>query len=247
MGLKEKTRYIKNILKEKSYIVLKISGKSMFPLIEDKDKILVLKVYQEEISYGDIILCQIKDRLLVHRIVYLKKERIFTKGDANIERDEIFPFKNILGKIVAIQKGRRWMFIDNKIWGIINKMIAFYSLRGFKNTRLFYESLKVLMRLSLFFVKIKEFWIKLYGGFISFENGDKTFILTSQGSIYSLNPIAIRILKMILDKKNIEKIITGMEEDFGINKEIVRNDIANFLYKIKEQGLVIAKKDNDLG
>ncbi len=252
MGLKEKggyMGYIKNLLKEKSYVILTILGKSMLPLIEDKDKILVLKVNPEEISYGDIILCQIKDRLLAHRIVYLKREKeivIRAKGDANIELDDIFPCKNILGKIVAIQKGRRWMFIDNKIWDIINKMIAFYSLRGFKNTRLFCESLKVLTRLSLFFVNIKEFWIKLYGGFISFENEKKTFVLTPQGEIYSLNPMAKRIWGMILDNKSIEEIIVKIEEEFGLKKEVVKNDIANFLYKIKEQGLVMAKKDNDL-
>ncbi|MEW6681006.1 MAG: PqqD family peptide modification chaperone [bacterium] len=247
LNIKEKIGYIKNILKEKPCVVLTISGNSMAPLIEDKDKILVLKGNSKEISYGDIILYQIGKRLLAHRIVYLKREKevLFrTKGDANIGLDDIFPQKGIIGKVIAIQKGRRWLFINNKAWGIINKIIAIYSLKGFKGRGLFYKGLKTLLGLSLFFIKTKEWIRKLQrkNEIAIFKDREKAFVITSQEKIYMFNPIGEIIWRMISEKKSMDEIVARIQEDFGLKKEVVKNDIANFLCKIEKQGLVMAKK-----
>ena len=97
-----------NLLKEEvennGKLNLTIHGNSMLPLIKCGDILTVIKCHQYKI--GDIVAYhsnEIKDyNIIVHRVIFVRKTYVLTKGDNN---DFIDPIKvkieNIIGKIIT--------------------------------------------------------------------------------------------------------------------------------------------------
>lgn len=90
-------------------VCVSISTTSMTPAILPGDTVTVSWVSPQNLRRGDIVLMEIGDEWVLHRIVWLdsKNERIVTRGDHAIETDAPAPFSVILGKVSAIgRKGR---------------------------------------------------------------------------------------------------------------------------------------------
>ncbi len=83
-------------------IELKIKGKSMHPLLKEKDLIEIIAVKPEEIQTGDIIAYFNGTRIFVHRFIGWKKDKMLVKGDNNKEFDFLAEKKSCLGKVTKI-------------------------------------------------------------------------------------------------------------------------------------------------
>ena len=73
------TMLIKKGFKEKGKCVVKAMGNSMFPTIKNGDSIEL--VTAEYIDVGEIVLCEYKNLLFLHRIVEINNDIVITKGD----------------------------------------------------------------------------------------------------------------------------------------------------------------------
>lgn len=81
------------------YRVYKVATGSMVPYLKVGDIVLV----KDNATYkkDDVITYKHKNAYITHRIVYMNKDTIITKGDANNTNDEKITKKDVVGKVVA--------------------------------------------------------------------------------------------------------------------------------------------------
>ncbi len=90
-------------------------GNSMRPFIRDGDALLVRPGL--EARPGDVVLCRAgAGRLLAHRVarVYQQSCRrsILLQGDACSRSDGLVPLDNVLGRVVAVERGTQTIRLD---------------------------------------------------------------------------------------------------------------------------------------
>ena len=86
-------------------LVVAVDGESMYPFIKNGDHVRIKRL--KEMSIGKIVLFYTSDifgnvKLVLHRIVKIENEKIWTKGDNNKRTDEYVYAENILGEFVEI-------------------------------------------------------------------------------------------------------------------------------------------------
>ena len=101
----------KDILSRNLILRLKVTGKSMTPFLIGGEVLTIKNVRGAPLRLGDLILYKTRDgSLLLHRIVSKGRKRdtpIFqTKGDALLSADEPVFARDVLGKVIRIEKMR---------------------------------------------------------------------------------------------------------------------------------------------
>lgn len=107
-------------------------GCSMYPFIRNGDVIRVKKT-SSNINIGDIIFYRTSSgSMVVHRVVRkygdINEAMLLTKGDACLDFDEPIHKNNIIGKVTAIERGKVTFKLENKIFRLINFIIAICSI-----------------------------------------------------------------------------------------------------------------------
>src|SRR2546422_5010470 len=88
-------------------------GARMQPTIEDGELITVAPVEPAAVKRGDILLYQGERGLIAHRLVGLRRSakgedvRYLLQGDASVDRDDPVQPEQVLGRVVAVQRGGR--------------------------------------------------------------------------------------------------------------------------------------------
>lgn len=76
---------------------------SMEPTLRTNGVAIVHKATYDEVEVGDIIMYEIEDKMITHRIVEKSEEGIITKGDNNNSRDSyLLTDENVKAKVVSI-------------------------------------------------------------------------------------------------------------------------------------------------
>jgi signal peptidase I len=107
-------------------IELRVSGKSMHPLIKHGDSIRIVKCAPGLLGIGDIITFNKKGIYFTHR----KGNRIglITKGDNEINPDPPVSPDHILGKVVAIGRANRTLHLETPYWRFVNRLLGILFL-----------------------------------------------------------------------------------------------------------------------
>ncbi len=110
---------------------LKIAGNSMFPLIKDGDSVLV-EHGAAGIRRGDIIVFRRGNDLAAHRVLCICDSDAgptFTaKGDNAPRPDRPLSADKIVGRVLVVERGGRYMSLDTAIWRGIGWLIAASTL-----------------------------------------------------------------------------------------------------------------------
>lgn len=81
-------------------------GSSMLPFIRGgRDSVRLQK--KDSMEVGDIVLVRLHGRYVLHRIIALEGEKVTLMGDGNIIGTESCLRSDVMGTVVAIQKGKR--------------------------------------------------------------------------------------------------------------------------------------------
>jgi len=133
------------ILKREVYLRFRIKGESMSPSLRDKDVVIIKRFNLSEIKTGDIIFYRIPpSQIVIHRLIKRTLEdgkmAFITKGDANFYFDPYVYPKDILGKIVAIERDRRYIRLDT----FMSKLKAIFYVKSFLMKRWFWRLTRVL-------------------------------------------------------------------------------------------------------
>jgi len=111
----------------------KAQGASMYPFIRDNQNITIKKVPAEDINFGDIVCFYSSSRdVVVHRII---RKQISQRGSVFLSRgdfspgskkEEILTQSQILGKVIAVEKGRVTINLDSKFGRFFAKIYTFF-------------------------------------------------------------------------------------------------------------------------
>ncbi|MBN1824238.1 MAG: signal peptidase I [Endomicrobiales bacterium] len=113
-----------------------VSGKSMYPLLREGDRVNVRSAAPREISIGDIVLWNsewvFKTLPVLHRVVYKKNVRgtylYKTKGDYHTWLDpEWVSFAQIKGKVAFISKGAAVFRLDTLLGNAASRAFAVFA------------------------------------------------------------------------------------------------------------------------
>jgi signal peptidase I len=85
---------------------LPVTGSSMFPCMQPGD-LLEIRRPTGSIRPGDVVVFQRNERLVVHRVVDRAGDLYITRGDRLRHPDAPVPAPEILGRVAAIERGRR--------------------------------------------------------------------------------------------------------------------------------------------
>lgn len=104
---------------------IQVKGGSMFPFIRSGDWIEVFPLKElSSIKKGDIILFVKEGCFYVHRLIKKKGGFFITKGDFSSYEDGKIPGKDILARVVYVQRNSRKIHLDSKLYRTISLAIA---------------------------------------------------------------------------------------------------------------------------
>ncbi len=97
--------WILSSLQEGKVVEITAKGWSMWPTIKPGTSISISKVELPELQPGDLIAFTRAEHFVVHRIEEIQRNgtyTIYTRGDANLRRDEPVTKDNFCGKVIDI-------------------------------------------------------------------------------------------------------------------------------------------------
>jgi len=58
------------------------------------------------------------------------------------------------------------------------------------------------------------------------------------GTIFSLNPVATRIIELLEERESISSVLNQISREFRVSEEIVKQDMDEFLSTLQQHGLL---------
>jgi len=125
----------------------KAKGGSMSPFIRNGDVVEVVPV-KGKINLGDVVLYRpFHGNSIIHRVIQRGKESIVTKGDSVPNSDQPVLSKQVLGRVMVVEKNGCRIRLDSPMGRLLNMLLATMSPFSF----LIYPSLRLLKKaISLF-------------------------------------------------------------------------------------------------
>ena len=117
-------------------------GGSMSPFIRNGDVVEVVPL-EGKINLGDIVLYRSSHgNTVIHRVIQRSKRSIITKGDSVPSSDQPMLSRQVLGRVVAIEKNGWRIRLDTPMGRLLNILLATMSPFSF----LIYPSLRLLKK-----------------------------------------------------------------------------------------------------
>ena len=91
---------------------IKCFGHSMFPILLHEDVVYFKNVSFEDIHVNDIIIVKTNRTYVTHRVIYIGKNHLITKGDNNQNVDPLTRKENIIGKVYKIKRNEKFLHPD---------------------------------------------------------------------------------------------------------------------------------------
>jgi signal peptidase I len=108
-----------------------ITGGSMLPLIRDGDRALVAHGCTG-VRQGDVIVFRHEGRLIAHRVLRIRRSEagltFVTKGDNASQFDPPLSADEIVGRVLAVERGGQYMSLDTAVWRMLGWLIAVGTL-----------------------------------------------------------------------------------------------------------------------
>jgi signal peptidase I len=102
-------------------------GGSMAPFIRNGDVVEVVPL-EGKINLGDIVLYRSSHgNTVIHRVIQRSKRSIITKGDSVPSSDQPVLSKQVLGRVVAIEKNGWRIRLDTPTGRLLNMLLATIS------------------------------------------------------------------------------------------------------------------------
>lgn len=142
----------------------KARGGSMSPFIRNGDIVEVVPV-KGKINLGDVVLYRSSHgNSIIHRVIQRGKESIITKGDSSSSSDQPVLSKQVLGRVVSVEKNGWRIRLDSPIGRLLNMLLATISPFSF----LTYPPLRLVKRTLHLRKRIKE--ISVHGSLAKTES-----------------------------------------------------------------------------
>lgn len=119
-------------LRSKGRACLRVSGNSMWPWIRPGDTLLIVSETPGRLRVGEVVLVSRAGAFCAHRVVgtLRKAGQLFlvTQGDGFPEPDVPVLGDEVLGRVVAIKRGRRWIKLTSLPRRLLGRIQAALSV-----------------------------------------------------------------------------------------------------------------------
>jgi signal peptidase I len=113
-----------DLLRRGEPLRIKARGGSMMPFLRDGDTALVAPTPAGTIAIGDVVCYGAPaGTLVLHRVVGRERNRFVTKGDA-LRVTEVVDARNLLGRVVAVERQGRVRSFDTRVARWRHRIIA---------------------------------------------------------------------------------------------------------------------------
>ena len=104
------------LMNEGREVTIKPLGSSMLPFIRGgRDSVRLKKM--PDVAVGDILLVRLEGpRYVLHRLIAVDGDRLTLMGDGNLVGTESCTKADVLGTVVAIERGSRVVMPGNGLW-----------------------------------------------------------------------------------------------------------------------------------
>lgn len=109
-----KCRLAADVLRSYGKVRLRVTGTSMLPAVQPGDIVWVRSYGVDRAAVGAVVLFAREERLVVHRVV--QREPWITRGDTLTYNDPPISRADLLGRIVAIERGKRIIIPRRTLW-----------------------------------------------------------------------------------------------------------------------------------
>ncbi len=128
----------------------KAKGGSMSPFIRNGDVVEVVPS-KGKINLGDVVFyCSSNGNPVVHRVIQRGKKSIITKGGSVPSSDQPIFSKQVLGRVVAVEKNGWCIRLDRPMVRLLNILLALIS----PFSSLIYPSLKFIKPLNFLMLPV---------------------------------------------------------------------------------------------
>ncbi|MCI5161103.1 MAG: hypothetical protein D3917_03575 [Candidatus Electrothrix sp. AX5] len=127
---------VRFLLQQGIAVRIRVSGRSMLPLLQGDELIEIVPVHKKRIKIGDILLfCDKQGNPLVHRLHKRRYENnvlvVQTKGDACPGFDTPVPADQVLGSVQCIFDERQNINLHHSFERLKSRLIVFYTFTLF--------------------------------------------------------------------------------------------------------------------
>jgi PqqD family protein of HPr-rel-A system len=215
-------------LKTKKEIEISVTGVSMNPTLFEGD--VITGSARQEYEVGDIVILTYKQReLLVHRILRIKNDRYFCKGDNSFRLEDI-TFDQILGKVI-LRNGDKIEPPPAKLITLsylINRVFlkCRYDVEKAKQTNIYRLYEKTILR--------KERNIMIYK-----KNENMDYIQTDETSLAVFDPdsgdthlfdeTGIEILNALSEPCDLDTLLDRLCKLYNTTPNEIKDDVLEFL------------------
>ena len=120
----------------------KAKGGSMSPFIQNGDVVEVVPL-RGKINLGDVVLyCSSYGSPVIHRVIRKDKRNLIIKGDSALNSDQPVLSKQVLGRVMVVEKNGWHLRLDSPMGRLLNMLLATMSPFSF----LIYPPLKLLKK-----------------------------------------------------------------------------------------------------
>ena len=126
------------LLSQGTTVRFRPSGRSMYPSIREGELITVEPVVASDVTLGDIVLYRSQRGLIAHRVVgssptqsSVLRPHFFLRGDSSLSLDEPVTARQILGRVVGVERDGRSVALASrgaKVWHKIRRLAS--GLKG---------------------------------------------------------------------------------------------------------------------
>ena len=129
----ELLEFIRHELSRRKHVVMRMSGSSMRPTIDDGDLLTLAPVSPQSLRPRDVVLFSTESgTALVHRLVRLSRRDgcaiAIARGDNSQSLDPVVPLTRLIARVIAIQKrGSKRMVPVRRHEHIFQRLAEFFS------------------------------------------------------------------------------------------------------------------------
>ena len=102
----EASQLIREVVRAGGELWVSGSGQSMHPTVRHADQVLVVPLDRPARRW-DVVLVPYGPRLMLHRVVHVAGEALYTRGDARSHNDPAVLSRDVVGRAVAVKRAER--------------------------------------------------------------------------------------------------------------------------------------------
>lgn len=107
---------------------LTVVSDSMRPLMRKGDVVLVRAIPGSDIQVGDVVLLQVGDQMVSHRLIGMRGHFVQTKGDAALGMDPPVQTDRLLGVVRVVYRDKLEIDLSLPTWQRISRLVAIIGL-----------------------------------------------------------------------------------------------------------------------